>query len=443
MSIILKVANKSGQIAAVIVAAKVISFYREILVAKALGTTEIADAFILAMVLPNFIVNVVAGSFSSSLMPALFRRMRHAGNAGAQELINSAILLGGGATLLLSALLFISARHNLKILSHDLPASTISIALPVYWTLLPTIVLNSLATIWTVVANSADRYFIAAARTVITPLLVIVVLLLYPNTSSAYVVAFTVLLGSVLETAVMASVVRNVGFRVLPVWRKMDPDVILMLRQYAPVAAGASLLSFTSVYDQYMAASVGSGSVAIFGYSTRIVSAVLGTLVAAMGTVIMPLYSRAYADQDWSQLRHLLTKLLVPAFIGGALLSLGFSLTSSHLTNLFYGTGKISPDDLHSIANLQAIYACQIPFYLGGIIVVRLISAIQRNGYFLFSTAVSITLSVTLNSLLVPRLGLISLCLVTTAVYIVSLLLAYSYCRYALGSEEALASSAI
>ena len=52
---------------------KLVAAVKEIVVAGYFGTAEVIDAFLIAFLLPTFAVNVLAGSFSSAMMPTYIR----------------------------------------------------------------------------------------------------------------------------------------------------------------------------------------------------------------------------------------------------------------------------------------------------------------------------------------------------------------------------------
>ncbi|MDI7261090.1 MAG: virulence factor MviN, partial [Thermodesulfobacteriota bacterium] len=49
---------------------QLVALAKELWVAAWFGTSDALDAFLMAMVIPTFVINVIAGSFHSALIPA-------------------------------------------------------------------------------------------------------------------------------------------------------------------------------------------------------------------------------------------------------------------------------------------------------------------------------------------------------------------------------------
>jgi len=86
-----KIISAAAVVAIFTILAQVAGFAKELTVAAWFGTGDALDAFLIALLVPTFIVNVLAGSISASFLPTFIRVYRNRGLAGAQKVLSGVI----------------------------------------------------------------------------------------------------------------------------------------------------------------------------------------------------------------------------------------------------------------------------------------------------------------------------------------------------------------
>ena len=86
---------------------------------------------------------------------------------------------------------------------------------------------------------------------------------------------------------------------------------------------------------------------------------------------------------------------------------------------------------------MQAYFAFQIPFYIGGIVVVRLISALRANHILMWGAGINLIVNVGLNILFIHLIGLKGIALSTSFVYSISFLYLAFFAIRLIRREEA------
>ena len=185
----------------------------------------------------------------------------------------------------------------------------------------------------------------------------------------------------------------------------------------------------TYLVDQSMATMLGPGSVASLNYGNRVVTFTLGLAATALGTAVIPYASGIVARGEWRELRRTLKRYLWIIFSLTVPLVVLLVATSGTLAQLLFQRGAFTTEDTQLVARIQSFYALQIPFYLAGIMVVRLISAMRANHILLWAAAINLTVNVVLNYLFMRWLGVAGIALSTAVVYLVS----FIYCQIMLG----------
>ena len=407
-------------IGALTIAAKLLSVVKELIVAKTFGTSDALDAFLIAFLLPLFAINVVAGSFNTALIPTFIRIREKEGTEAAQRLLSNMLSWSLGLLLVVTLLFALSANTVLPLMTTGFSAEKYALTRKLFFILLPALVICGLSTTWSAVLNAGQKFALAALTPAITPVVTLVTIFALGPSWGIYSVAIGTISGVALEAGVLGAGLKRQGFSLLPRWHGFDASVKEVVGQYAPMIAGALLLSSTVIVDQSMAAMLGPGSVAALSYGYRIVSFVLGIGSLAIGTAVLPYFSRMVAAGDWNRVRHTLKTYARLILLATVPLTLVLVLGSKTIVSLVYERGKFTAVDTLVVSQVQAFYALQIPLYVLGILVVRLISSLRANHILMWGAIISLGLDVSLNLLLMPRLGVAGIGLSNSIVYLVS-----------------------
>lgn len=402
---------------------KVVAVVKELVVAWQFGTGDALDAFLIAWLIPSFIITVIAGSFNAAFIPTYIRVREQEGAAAAQQLFSGAMIWSIGLLTIITIISVSTAPLYLPLIAAGFNREKLNLTFYLLWIMAPVVMLSGIGVMWAAVLNAGERFASAALSPVITP--AISALFLLVNTSwGIFALAVGLICGAVLEMALLGAALKRRNISLRPRWYGFDTNVRQVANQYAPMIAGAFLMSGTSVVDQSMAAMLSRGSVASLNYGSRVVGLILGLAATALSTAVMPYFSGMVARGDWTGIRDTLNRYLKLIFIATVPLTIAVVLISKPLVQMLYQRGSFTSADADIVAQVQAFYALQIPFYLAGILVVRVLSSISANHILLRAAVMNLFVNVVLNYLFIQWLGVAGIALSTSIVYLVSL----SYC---------------
>src|SRR5262249_60808027 len=106
--------------------------------------------------------------------------------------------------------------------------------------------------------------------------------------------------GLVVDGLLLATALSKRGIAILPRWYGFTPHTRQVLRQYAAMIAGSSIMSSPGLVDQSMAAMLGPGSVSMLNYGNKISAVVVSLGAVGVSTAVLPQFSRMAAGRDWS-----------------------------------------------------------------------------------------------------------------------------------------------
>jgi putative peptidoglycan lipid II flippase len=398
---------------------------RELVTASYFGRSDAVDAYLIAYVVPSFVVGIVAYSFNLALIPVFVEVRQREGPTAAQRLFSGAMVWSLGLLVAVVLLLAALAPWYLPLLGSGFSASKLLLTRHLLYVMLPLIALTGITSNGTAVLNAGERFALPGALPVLPPLAAFAFVILLGKSWSVYSLAAGTVVGTALQAAMLAWVARAHGIDLTPRWYGVDPKLRMVISQYLPMMAGALLLGTTDLVDQSMAAMLPGGSVAAFGYARKIVSVLVVVGALPLGAASLPYFSEMAAKEAWDACRHTLRT------VGGVILlvtvpvTAGLVLFAHPLVRLLFERGAFTPHDTAVVSRVEAWLALQIPFYLLCILGLRVVSALKRNAVLTGIAAFTTTLNVVLNLLLMRVYGVAGIALSTSIVYFVCALLIF------------------
>ena len=398
---------------------KLVSMAKELVVAWKFGVSDELDAFLVATVVPLFLINLIAGSFNSAVIPTYIHVRDNDGHAAAQRLFSGVTIWSTLLLLAASALVLLFAPLYLPFIALNFSPTKLALTYQLLYIFTPSILFNGLMTTWSATLNAGERFIFAALSPITTPTITILLLLTYPH-GGISLLAIGVLLGSIAEVILLGFALKSQGISVWPRWYGFDPHLKTIAGQYAPMMVGALLMGSTALVDQTMAASLGSGSVSALSYGMKLIGIPLMLVSTALGTTVIPYFSAMIARDDWDNIRKVFDRYIALIFVASIPLTLILIIWSTPLIELFFRRGAFTQEDVVVVSNVQIYAALQIPFYIGGILVVRVLSSLRLNNVLMWVAITSVIINITLNYLFIIQLGVAGIALSTSIVYLCS-----------------------
>ena len=387
--------------------------------ARYFGAGDTIDAFLTAFLLPSFVADVFAGALTPSVIPALIRSSTNL-NESATRLAQAALALGLGLMTTLAILMAISGPWLLPALGSSFSAQKLRLTLALFMALVFWLPMSGCIAVFRAVLNAHDRFALAAAAPIATPLVTILALAIAAPRWGVYSLCFGTLTGIAIEMLVLAFAVSRCGYAIRPVWFGWTPELRGITEQYAPLALGAILSSGSVIVDQAFAGMLGSGAVAVLAYGNKFAAVLLAIGASALSTAALPAFSRLAAQNAWGQLRRTASTY---AYLG---LGLSVPVTiilifwSEPIVHLFLQHGSFSAAATPAVSATQKCALLQVPFALLLTLAVRLASAMSANALLLRIAIVAFTVNLIADFFFARLFGVAGIALSTALVQMVS-----------------------
>lgn len=398
--------------------AKLAATVKELIIARSFGRGDEVDAFLIAFLLPSFILNIGMSALGYALVPVFVETRQKGGIEAAQRLFSSMMLLGCAVLLGVAAVLGLLAPLYLPLLGHSFSGVKLELTRELLYLLLPWIIFSGIANLSSSVLNATEKFALPALIPLLTPLVTIYMVTFHGHRWGIFTLAAGAVVGGSLEAMLLLAFLKKQGMPLRLRWYGLDTHVRSVLAQYVPMLTGAILMGSTAVVDQSMAAMLPSGNVAALGYGNKVILGMLNVSALALSTATLPYLSRMVTAGDWAGCRHTLKRyslLVVGTTVPFALLVIAFSRP---IVRALFQHGAFTAADTDLVSQVQVCYAIQIPFYIWSMLFVRFISSVRRNDVLMYASALALVLDILLNLIFMRVWGVAGIALSTSIVSI-------------------------
>lgn len=410
-------------VGALSIAGKAAAIIKELVIARTFGRGDDVDAFLIAFLIPVFVLNIGMSALAYVLVPVFADAQQTQGRESAQRLLSGIALLSCAALLAIAILLGLLAPFYLPLLARGFAPAKLTLTWKLLCLLLPWIVFSGVANLSASILNAFEKFVFPAVVPLITPVVTMGLVVFAARRWGIFTLAFGLVAGGAIECSLLLRLLRAQGLHFSLRWHGFDARMRSVLSQYVPILTGSILMGSTAVVDQAMAAMLPSGNVAALGYANKLILGGLSVTTMALGTASLPYLSRMVAAGDWAGCRHTLKRysaLIVVATVPLTLLAISFS---HPIIRLMFERGAFTSADTDLVSRVQICYAIQIPFYVWNMIFVCFISAVRRNDVLMYASGIALALDVILNLVLMRLWGAPGIALSTSIVCVVSFLI--------------------
>ena len=348
---------------------RVTGFIRDIMLAAILGAGPVADAFFIALRLPNHFRAIFAeGAFNAAFVPA-YARIRQQGGADPAAVFADRIftmLLLSQAVLLAGALVFMP--EVIAVLAPGLKDDPTRFPLAVEMTRItfPYLLLVTLVTLYGGILNALQRFAAAAAAPILLNLSMMMTLALAASFPTAgHAAAWGVLLAGLLEFILLSGGARRAGVRPWFRWPELDADVRKFFRALGPATVGSAGVQLALFADTIIASFLATGALSALYYADRLNQLPIGVIGIAAGTVVLPEMARRIAAGDDVGARRAQSRAIELTLFLSIPCVVAFLMVPELIMRALFGRGAFTSADAVAAGQTLAAYALGlVPFVL-------------------------------------------------------------------------------
>jgi putative peptidoglycan lipid II flippase len=348
---------------------RITGFIRDIILAAVLGAGPVADAFFVALRLPNHFRAIFAeGAFNAAFVPA-YARIREQNGAQRAGIFADHIftlLLASQIVLLAIALIFTPAVIDVLAPGFRNDPERFGLAVELTRITFPYLLLITLVTLYGGILNALQRFAAAAAAPILLNLSLILALALaafFPTAGHA--AAWGVFVAGILELLLVAGDASLAG--VLAKLRRptLDADVKQFFRALGPATVGSAGVQLALFADTIIGSFLATGAISALYYADRIDQLPIGVIGIAAGTVVLPEMSRRLAAGDDAGAAHAQNRAVEFTLLLSIPCLVAFLVVPELIMRALFMRGAFTATDATAAGRTLAAYAIGLlPFVL-------------------------------------------------------------------------------
>ena len=341
-------------------------YLRDILIAIFLGAGPIADAFFVAFRFPNTFRRLFSeGTFNAAFVPSysseLLKGRRNA-NSFANTIFNL-LLLGLFFTILIIEI-FMPAFIKIIAPGFSNDTDKLNIAITLTRITFPFLFFICLASFFSAILNSHNKFAVAAAAPIILNVLLIICLLYAENLNDdlVFYLSYTVTFAGILQFIFLLLFVKkyfviNINFNL-----KINAKIKNFFAKLLPSIFSSGVTQINILVGTIIA-SFQASAVSYLYYADRIYQINLAIAGIAIGTVILPNLSRHIKNNNSPKTIELQNKALELSLFLSLPASLALMVGSEQITSALFGYGSFDQVSVNNSAKALFYFSFGLPAF--------------------------------------------------------------------------------
>lgn len=406
---------------------RLLGFIRDVLTASFLGAGPVADAFFIALKLPNFFRRITAeGAFSIAFVPMFSKLLMDEGKEEAKKFAEEAQAVMLKVLIPFTIIGIVGMPWLLYTLApgvHDDPLRY-DLTLEFSRITFPYILMMSLTALLGGVLNSFDRFGPFAAAPIFFNGVLIIALLLSPVMfkTGGHALSWGLVTAGVIQFGWMLFFYWRIGY-ILKLRRPViTPRIKKLFRMILPGAIGSGAAQINLFIVMILASLLPVGSISFLYYAERLYQLPLGVIGTAIGTALLPMLARAFKSETGDA-----RKLLGMGFETALALSLPAAIAliviAKPIMSVLFVRGEFTAHDSIESAYALMAYSMGLPAYILGRVFSTVYFARENTDTPLKFTFVSVVVDTVLALVLMKPMQHVGIALATGIAAWVNLLL--------------------
>lgn len=353
-----------------------LGFARDILIAAALGSGAVADAFFVAFRFPNLFRRLFGeGAFNAAFVPLFAKRLsaddKAPVTADAKRFAEESMAVLGTALIVLSVVAILAMPWLMAGLApgfiedpakYQLAVSLSQLAFPYLFCM-------SVVALLSGVLNSLHRYWAAAAAPIALNVVLITaisgaIIAGYAERAEAgYVLAIAVTIAGVVQLLMLWLAVRRAGLRLALRWPRLTPGVKRLVELGIPGVISGGITQINIVIGTVIA-SLQAGAVSFLYYADRLYQLPLGIVGIAIGVVLLPELSRQLSAGDRARALDTQNRSMEFALLLTLPAAVALAIAADPIISVLFERGAFEAADTTATAAALAAFAIGLPAFV-------------------------------------------------------------------------------
>ena len=346
---------------------RILGYFRDILIAIFLGTGLLADVFFVAFRIPNTFRRLFAeGTFNAAFVPSYTSQLvksKSKSNLFANEIFNLLFLILLFLTLVIE--LFMPAFVSLIAPGFVNDKEKMNLAIDLTRITFPFLMFISLASFFSAILNSHNKFAVAAAASIILNITLVGVLIFgnFLNDQLVYYLSYGVSFAGLLQLIFLYIFVRDHYLIKLSLIFTFNKEIKTFFKKLLPSIFSSGVTQINILVGTIIA-SFQTSAVSYLYYADRIYQINLAIAGIAIGVVILPQLSKYIEQKKKKNILLIQNKALELSMFLSLPASAALFVGSEKIISALFGYGSFSEEAVYNSAKALYYFGLGLPAFV-------------------------------------------------------------------------------
>ena len=345
---------------------RILGYVRDILIAIFLGASIFADAFFVAFRLPNTFRRLFAeGTFNAAFIPSYTSAKiedKKKGKKFADDILSSLLLI----LLFIVTIAEIFTPYLIYIIAPGFLEDQIKFNLAVELTRItfPFLLFVSLSSFFAGILNSNNKFAAASAAPIILNVVLIISLILSYKLELNYTeqLSYGVTIAGIIQLLFLIYITKKFYKPTLNFSLKLSTRVKFFFKKLVPSILSSGVTQINILVGTIIA-SFQTSAVSYLYYADRVYQINLAIAGIAVGTVSLPILSKAFKTKNKKKISDIQNKSFELSLLLSVPASLGLILASNEIISALFGYGSFTANDVEMAADALKFFGYGVPAF--------------------------------------------------------------------------------
>lgn len=392
---------------------QILTFGREAIFAAYFGLSYQADAYVVATQIPVILFAVIGVGITTSFLPMYIQKKRNEGEVSATYFIDNASTVFLIISLIFGVTGAIYTEQIVKLFAPSYDGRLYELTVYLSRITFSYVIFNTFINILKAVHHAWESYVIPIITVYLQSIFVILSIVFLGNRIGVLAPVLGTLLALFLQAILIQLTIKK-RYLWKPKINLSDPDLKKIVRLISPVIIGVGIAEINRVIDRILATGLPEGSVAALNFASKLVGVLGSLLVAGLSVVSYQKFSNLYAEKNMDKLQFQINKFLSITAIMAIPATVGMIFLNHEIIYIVYGRGEFTSEAVEFTSRIFIYYSLGLFLIVIREILSKAFYAMNNTKTPMVNSSIGLVINISLNLLLVKKMGAVGLALATS-----------------------------
>lgn len=407
-------AQSAAMIAIFTLISKFLGFLREVLIASKYGSGYETDTYFVAMTATVILMTTIGASLNTTLIPIFTEIEGKKGRQGKLKFLNNILNVVFFITIILALLGFIFSPFVIRILAKGFKGEQFDLAVKLNRIGLPIVIFLGFTYVFSGYLHSSQIFGPSAIMGLPYNFVFIVFLSFFASEGKIEGLMLASVVAASTQFLIQVPAIRHQGYRYGFDVNLDDRYLKKVLLLIFPVLIGSAVQQINTIIDKTLASSLVEGSISALTYASRINDLIITVFVMAITTVVFPMLSKAFSQDNGIQVKKIMGQGINIILIITVPATIGILILSEPIVRLFFQRGAFSEIATQMTSGALIFYSIGLVGTSLRIMLNKVFYSFQDTKTPMINGAMAVGLNIVLNLILIRYMAHEGLALATS-----------------------------